>query len=65
MKKEQKRNDKVQQEFESRFFLNTARNLIHGELLYQVIHGLQRRRIFQTSEPRQVYSCLCVIVKAN
>ena len=34
-------------------FLNTAQNLIpHGKLLYQVTHGLQRRRIFPTSEPR-------------
>ena len=35
------------------FFFNTAQNLIlHGNLLYQVTHGLQRRRIFPTSEPR-------------
>ena len=47
-------------------FFNTAQNLIpHGKLLYQVTHGLQRRRIFPTSEPRQVCSCLCVIVKVN
>ena len=32
MKKEKKANDKAQQEFESSFFFNTARNLIHGEL---------------------------------
>ena len=32
MKKEKKAKDKAQQEFESSFFLNTARNLIHGEL---------------------------------
>ena len=31
MKKEKKANDKAQQEFESSF-LNTARNLIYGEL---------------------------------
>ena len=34
-------------------FFNTAQNLIpHGKLLYQVTHGLQRRRILPTSEPR-------------
>ena len=41
------------------FFFNAARNLIHGELLYQVIHGLQRRRIFeQASRAKCVATCV-------
>ena len=40
-------------------FFNTARNLIHGEVLYQVIHGLQRRRIFeQASRTKYVAACM-------
>ena len=43
MKKEKKGNDKAQQEFESSFFKNTTRNLIHGDRSL-----LPRRFVFPT-----------------
>ena len=52
MKKEKKRNDIAQQEFESSSFqYSSESDFARGELLYEVTHGVQRRRIFRTSEP--------------